>query len=134
MPRDHYTITLPFPPSTNTYYRKWRNRMVISDAGRAFKAKVATLWRAARYPKTAGLVSVGGTLTAPDHRRRDLDNFFGKALFDSLKGAAYDDDSQVYWYLPTGWATERDGRKKIIKGGNIALEIQWAVPIQVVAS
>lgn len=100
-------LTLPFPPSTNTYYRKFRNRMVIGAKGRAYKKAVALvcaqlpLLEVERLP-LQGWVSVRARLFAPDRRKRDIDNFCGKALLDALKGVVFKDDSQV-WRLAGEW-------------------------------
>jgi crossover junction endodeoxyribonuclease RusA len=36
-------LTIPWPPSVNHYWRKWRNRMVISREGRMFRKNVRAL-------------------------------------------------------------------------------------------
>ncbi len=51
-----------------------------------------------------GPVKVIIALTAPDQRKRDLDNFAGKALLDVLTHlGVWDDDSQVH-DLHSWWA------------------------------
>lgn len=86
-------ITLPWPPSVNTYWRTFRGRMIISKAGREYRQAVASLIQGSwRYTK-----SVKVTITAyrPDNRKRDLDNLL-KATLDSLTYAGiWEDDSQI---------------------------------------
>jgi len=91
------TYTLPYPPSTNTYYRSLRKgpmagRVLISEKGRQYREEI----KGAVYPvKLEGRLSVTIKLYPPDRRRRDIDNCL-KALFDSLTHAGvWVDDSQV---------------------------------------
>lgn len=97
------TLTLPFPPSVNTYWRSpnsgpLKGRHLISAAGRAFQnsAYAAVLEQLHRMPKPiTGPVAVEVTLFPPDRRRRDIDNY-NKALFDSLtRVGIWEDDSQI---------------------------------------
>ena len=89
------TITLPYPPSANTYWRKWRNRMVLTDKGRAYKDTVAKLARSCGlYIFPAGRLAMTIEAYLPDARVRDMDNI-QKATMDALKGCAYVDDKQV---------------------------------------
>jgi crossover junction endodeoxyribonuclease RusA len=86
-------ITLPWPPTVNTYWRNFRGRMVISKEGREYRQAVSNLiqgnWR---YTKS---VKVFITAYRPDNRKRDLDNLL-KATLDSLTYAGiWEDDSQI---------------------------------------
>ncbi|MCZ0823690.1 RusA family crossover junction endodeoxyribonuclease [Dickeya solani] len=96
-------LTLPFPPSVNTYWRApnkgpLAGRHLISQAGRRFvnESIAAVLEQLKRSPKPiTHHVAVTVVLYPPDRTRRDLDNYF-KALFDSLTHAGvWLDDSQV---------------------------------------
>ncbi len=90
-------LRIPFPPSTNTYYRMVNNRMLISEKGRAYRKNVlaACMEQLKRFPNLSGRLSIKITAAAPDKRRRDLDNML-KATLDSLQHAGvYLDDSQV---------------------------------------
>lgn len=96
---DVITLTLPYPPSTNTYYRSLRKgpmagRVLISEKGRNYREAVK---RSVGFTHAAqnGRLSVGITLFPPDRRRRDVDNCL-KALLDSLTHAGvWDDDNQI---------------------------------------
>lgn len=91
------TITLPYPPTANTYYRKYRGRMVLSDRGRVYKDTAAKLWRAEhglRPRPMSGRLSMLIQAWMPDRRVRDIDNI-QKPVLDSLKGFAYEDDKTV---------------------------------------
>ena len=90
-------LKLPFPPSTNTYYRMVNNRMLISAKGRKYRKDVLTDCISQNYitPKLTGRLSVKIVATVPDKRRRDLDNML-KSCLDSMQHAGiYLDDSQI---------------------------------------
>lgn len=112
----NYSVTLPPPPSVNTYWRTFRGRMLISAKGREYRQTVANTvaWRELR-PMFSGLVSVELTFCPPDKRRRDLDNLL-KATFDALTSAGvWADDNQVNEF------TVRRGKQ--IKGGALFVEV-----------
>lgn len=86
-------LTLPMPPSANRYWRKLKNRMVISDEAIAYKQHVTAL--------VAGTVDTpytGDIALIIDVFRRykmgDLDNRL-KIILDALQGTIYRDDKQI---------------------------------------
>lgn len=86
-------IDLPYPPSSNRYWRNFRGRMVVSDEARNYKESVGLI------ANVAGIRPVDGELCVTLHirrpaMRRDLDNHL-KVLIDSLQGHAYNNDSQI---------------------------------------
>lgn len=96
-------LTLPFPPTVNTYYRSpdrgaLKGKHLISEMGRKFKKNVyaSVVEQYGGIPKPVNVnVEVNIVLFPPDNRRRDLDNY-NKALFDALTNArVWEDDSQV---------------------------------------
>ena len=109
-------ITLPYPPSLNSYYRTANGRILISAKGREYRKHVAV------YLMAHGLVSFGKARLSveiaaymPDKRRRDLDNLF-KCVLDSLQHCGiYDDDSQI-----DKLSIIRDGQ---CKGGKLIIDI-----------
>ena len=109
-------ITLPFPPTVNTYWRKWNNRMVISEKGRAYREIVGDLMTIqGKVFHTSKPLRVEIKAYRPDKRRRDLDNLL-KATFDALAHAGvYEDDSQIV-DLRIYWAKELGGMLKIRLG------------------
>jgi crossover junction endodeoxyribonuclease RusA len=95
------TLTLPWPPSVNAYYRSpnkgpLAGRTLISEAGRAYRTAVHEIVSEGRLAASyAGPVAVEIEAHMPDKRRRDLDNLL-KGLLDSLTHAGvWLDDSQV---------------------------------------
>jgi crossover junction endodeoxyribonuclease RusA len=109
------TITLPWPPSVNHYWRTWRGRMLISRQGRAYRKQVGVLLRAAEVTPQAGALAVHVELYPPDRRKRDVDNTF-KAIGDSLQhGGAFQDDSQIVWLLLE--------KAEVVAGGKVIVRI-----------
>ena len=91
-------IELPLPPSTNPYYRKVNGRMLISKRGREYKDAVyaCVLEQLGIFKPFTGPLSIVVDLFPPEKRKRDLDNFAGKALYDALAYSnVFMDDSQI---------------------------------------
>lgn len=91
------SITLPWPPSVNHYWRRSKNGMMhISAEGLAFREAVG--WNALQQNAPKQLIGdliVDIEAFMPDKRRRDLDNIL-KALLDALTHAdVWFDDSQI---------------------------------------
>lgn len=95
------TITLPFPPTVNTY---WRHvvigrspRVLLSARGREYRDAVlaAVLNRWPRRQPLTGPLEMLIVVNSPDRRARDLDNL-GKGILDGLANAGvYANDSQI---------------------------------------
>jgi crossover junction endodeoxyribonuclease RusA len=90
-------LTLPWPPTVNTYWRAVSGRVLISAKGRAYRE--AVVWQKAREKWAAAApgarLAVDIEAFMPDKRRRDLDNL-PKAVLDSLTHAGvWEDDSQI---------------------------------------
>jgi crossover junction endodeoxyribonuclease RusA len=106
-------ITLPWPPSVNTYWRNFDGRMIISARGREYRETVGdqmTLQKMVKHFK--GQLKVEIEAFRPDKRRRDLDNLL-KATLDGLAHAGvYEDDSQIV-DLRIYWAKDIGGMLKI---------------------
>jgi crossover junction endodeoxyribonuclease RusA len=91
------TITLPWPPSVNHYYRHVGHRTLISREGRQYRTKVCSELSGGgpRKPPAGGRIALCMDAFPPDRRRRDLDNLT-KSVQDSLQHAGvYEDDSQI---------------------------------------
>lgn len=92
---NHTTLTLPFPPTVNTYWRQFRGRAILSAKGRAYRDAAALAAAGRRRGKIMGRLLVMIEVYPPDKRRRDLDNL-PKGVLDALcKAGVYDDDSQI---------------------------------------
>jgi crossover junction endodeoxyribonuclease RusA len=106
-------LTLPWPPSVNTYWRMVNNRMIISEAGRKYRTAVAEqVFLQSRGKTTTGKLTVTIEAWRPDNRRRDLDNLL-KAVLDSMGHAGlYIDDSLIV-DLRIYWAEDIAGMLKI---------------------
>jgi crossover junction endodeoxyribonuclease RusA len=106
-------LTLPWPPSVNTYWRTFRGRMLISAHGREYRTAVAEqvlLQHGAKHYTVPLKVTIEAW--RPDRRRRDLDNLL-KATLDSLAHAGvFEDDAQIV-DLRIYWATTIGGMLKV---------------------
>ena len=89
-------LTLPWPPSTNTYYRNIAGKTLISAKGREYRAAVADQVLIQRGAKLlAGRLAVVIVAHVPDKRRRDLDNLLKSALDSLTHAGVWLDDSQI---------------------------------------
>lgn len=110
------TLTLPWPPSVNTYWRRVGNRTLLSAKARAYRGAVAAACLQQRSPKL-GSARLAVTVIAhpPDKRQRDLDNL-PKGILDALSFAGvFDDDSQIDVLTVT--------RREVIKGGRVIVTV-----------
>lgn len=89
-------LTLPYPPSVNTYWRANGKRRFISKAGMDFKASVQDYVINQKIPKLGTARLRMDIVICPRSRRVfDIDNLL-KAILDALMDAGvYEDDSQV---------------------------------------
>lgn len=106
------TLTLPWPPSVNTYWRRVGARTLISKPGRQFRKAVVNdlaLWPYRRDTIT-GRIAVEMTCYPPDNRKRDLDNL-PKSVLDALTHAGiWQDDGQIDDLRIVRAAVESPGR------------------------
>lgn len=84
-------LTLPFPPSSNRYWRVFRGHAVKSAEARAYQE--AVFYTARGVEPLEGDLSIALRFFRPA-KRGDLDNRI-KQLCDSLQGIAYHDDKQI---------------------------------------
>ena len=95
-----YELTLPYPVSTNRYWRRAGNRIILSDDGKKFKATVIS-----EYGYLCKTTDKDVSLTIRIHAKTtkkgiasksciDIDNCT-KSVLDSLIGLVYVDDKQV---------------------------------------
>lgn len=101
--QQQYQLTLPYPPSMNTY---WRNVPAGIYKGRSLRACTLLNAKARAYheevgytlkriPKLLSKLVLEIAVIKPDKRKRDLDNLL-KPILDTLqKCGVYEDDSQV---------------------------------------
>jgi len=91
------TLTIPWPPSANRYWRVYRGKPRRSPAARAFRKNVIATVMAdlGQIKPLEGELGVSLRLIPPDNRRRDADNV-QKPILDALEHAGvYRNDNQV---------------------------------------
>lgn len=109
------TLTLPFPPSINHYYRRVGARTLISREGREYRTMVCGLLAGCgpRKPPSGGRIALCMDAFPPDRRRRDLDNL-QKPTLDALQHAGvYEDDSQIDLLVTRRCEPVENGRLEI---------------------
>lgn len=113
------TLTLPLPPTINTYYGARGNRRYVKPAGRAFRAAVAEIVAAAGHPLIDGRISLFAAIYPATRQRQDIDNR-AKSLQDALvhAGVFLDDEQIDELHLV---------RREVVKGGQVKVVI---APIQ----
>lgn len=89
-------LTLPYPPSVNTYWGFRGSHRFLTDKAKEFKKEV---WVSVINSRHEGFkdarLSITINLYPPDKRVRDIDNVL-KPLLDALTQAKlFDDDGQV---------------------------------------
>lgn len=89
-------LKLPFPPSTNQYYRRSGHHIHISNKGRQYRQDViAIVDREQCGMFEDARVRIVMQLIPPNKRKYDIDNRC-KALFDALTHAGvWNDDEQI---------------------------------------
>ncbi|WP_429180019.1 RusA family crossover junction endodeoxyribonuclease [Aeromonas salmonicida] len=123
MPKaDSWTMTLPWPPSTN---RIWRNvavsgkpRTLLSQEGRVYRKAAADACLVAKLAgkQISDRLALRLVVQAPDRRARDLDNTV-KAVQDALTHAGvWLDDSQIDRLLVE--------RGPVVKGGMVSVTVE----------
>jgi crossover junction endodeoxyribonuclease RusA len=118
------TLTLPWPPTENTYRRitarRRRAQSYISAKGKQYKRDVYAIVAADRSLR--GQFSEDDRLTVtiqcypPDRRKRDLDNIL-KALFDAIEEAGVIHDDEQFDEISMF-------RREKEKGGKVIVAIQ----------
>ena len=114
------TLTLPWPPSINHYWRRVGPRTLISREGREYRRAICGLLApggggGVRKPPAGGRIALCMDAFPPDRRRRDLDNLL-KCTQDSLAHAGvFEDDSQIDLLLVR--------RGEVDKPGRVAVEV-----------
>lgn len=88
-------LTIPFPPSNNSYYRRVGYRTLISREGRKYREAICASLGGSGRPPLDGRIALAMDAFPPDRRRRDLDNLL-KCSQDSMAHAGvFQDDSQI---------------------------------------
>ena len=94
-------MILPYPISTNRYWRTFRGMTVVSKEAKAYKEQVAQIAQLSGCMKHNGNVSIDITLYpkrnkdgSPNAKVIDLDNCL-KVVLDALQGVAYDNTNRL---------------------------------------
>lgn len=114
------SISLPWPPSVNHYWRRVGKVTKVSAEGRKYRQDVINLVAARQIEPLQDRLAVHVRAYPPDRRRRDLDNL-PKALLDSMQHAGlYADDGQIDWLLIE--------RGDVREGGSVEVHLREIEP------
>ena len=109
-------ITLPWPPSSNTYWRYVNNRVITSKKAREYKdliLKLSYTWGNVLFHEERLFIDIKAH--PPDKRKRDLDNLL-KVTIDAIASTGiFQNDSQIDKLIIT--------REHEIKPGTLKVEI-----------
>ena len=108
------TLTLPWPPSVNRYWRAFNGRVIISKDGRLYRTAAIAACRG--IEPMSGFVAVRIRAYPPDKRRRDLDNVLKAALDGLVHGGVLEDDSDIH--------DLRIVRQGVRDGGELEIELE----------
>jgi crossover junction endodeoxyribonuclease RusA len=106
-----YHVTLPVPPSTNRYWRKFRNKIVVSEEAKTYKRAAGFIATAAGVECLQGDVIMAVDVYRP-MKKGDLDNYL-KVLLDALQGIAYANDSQIIEIRARRFDDKRNPRAEV---------------------
>lgn len=108
-------ITIPFPPSVNTYWGFRGSQRFLTSRAKIFKQAVATEFvRAGFEPLGSARLKVEIELYPPDKRIRDIDNVVKSTLDALCQTGIFDDDGQIDVLLVTRRSVIKWGAAKII--------------------
>ena len=83
------------PITINSYYKKFKNRLIISKEGQQFNTSILNHLKDLKNSKVLGPIKVDLEFHFTDRRIHDLDNLF-KPIIDILKNIVFEDDKEIY--------------------------------------
>lgn len=89
------TITIPYPPSVNTYWGFQGHRRFLTEKAQAFKREVqaAVLSQPIRFGNAPLYLAI--SVSPPDKRKRDIDNILKPTIDALMMAGLFADDSQI---------------------------------------
>ena len=119
-------LNLPYPISTNRYWRVFRNRTVLSSEAKAYKAQVAAIAKQSgqtlHHDDVEILITVQRKANKDGSASRvclDLDNCL-KVILDALQGIAYLNDKQIV-------LIQAQYADKPIRGGGVIVQVKKVI-------
>ncbi|WP_333890960.1 RusA family crossover junction endodeoxyribonuclease [Atlantibacter subterraneus] len=113
---NEYRLTLPWPPSVNSYWRRRGSQYYISKKGQQYRKEVIQIIQSSNLDiQTESRLRIKVIAAVPDSRRRDLDNIL-KSLLDSLIHAGFAMDDEQFDDI-------RVIRGQKVRGGSLDIKI-----------
>lgn len=114
---NNFQITIPFPPSVNTYWGFRGSHRYLTSKAKTFKDMVNTVYlRSGFEPLGDARLKVTIELYPPDRRIRDIDNVVKSTLDALCQCGIFTDDGQIDVLHVT--------REKVIKWGAAVVSIE----------
>jgi Holliday junction resolvase RusA-like endonuclease len=106
---ERFTLSLPFPPSTNNLFVNVPGRgRVTSPRYATWKTDAALRLLVQRPHRVSGPFEIEIAISRPDRRRRDLDGL-AKPILDALVQNGVVDDDHLCQRLTMEWAPTGEG-------------------------
>jgi crossover junction endodeoxyribonuclease RusA len=118
MTQNKINLTIPFPPSVNTYWGFKGSRRFLTSRAKVFKDMVTVAFvRSGHQSLSTARLAVTIKLYPPDRRVRDIDNVVKSTLDALCQSGVFVDDGQIDVLTVT--------REQVVKWGaaEIILEI-----------
>jgi crossover junction endodeoxyribonuclease RusA len=112
-------LTIPFPPSINSYWGFYGHRRFLTKKAVQFKADVAEQVRLADVNFGDARLFITVLLYPKDKRIRDLDNFLKSCMDALVQAGLFDDDSQIDRLLVERREKFKGGKAELIISINI---------------
>ena len=110
-------LTLPYPPSVNTYWGFSGHRRFLTERATTFKHEVLAIAKQCKAPNLGKQrLEMTVVLYPPDKRVRDIDNVLKPTIDALCQAHVFDDDSQVDVLFVR--------RAEIVKGGKCVVSIE----------
>ncbi len=108
-------LTLPYPPSVNTYWGFRGSQRFLTKKANEFKARVEAAFILSEHPGLGDArINLVVFLHPPDKRVRDIDNI-AKPLLDALPQArVFTDDGQVDRLLIVRREVKKGGECRVV--------------------
>jgi len=117
MTQNKINLTIPFPPSVNTYWGFKGSRRFLTSRAKVFKSAVAAeFMRSGHEGFGNARLAVTIKLYPPDRRVRDIDNVVKSTLDALCQAGVFADDGQIDMLHVT--------REQVIKFGAAEIFIQ----------
>jgi len=91
-------LTVPVPPSANSWHRVVNGRLILSAAARKYTAGLKIVAACMRWPKIEAPAELAVSIVWYRARKSGDVDKRGAVLLDALQGVCFDNDAQIKRY------------------------------------